>query len=128
MRIDKELNSLAIEAKAQIVWGKSPDKIRSWLSGQGVSDIDIEKIVSDSMRERGLEFRKRGIKEIILGTPIIAVIGAVILVLHSVDLYRIRPRFLTILLCIGAYGIYKTSKGLYWVLLGSKSGGSLTEL
>ncbi len=114
---------LATEAYARIQWGSPPDEIREWLYTEGLPTAEADAIVDGAVADRDIEFRKRGIREIIISLPILVLpIGAIALM--WADRWNAGRGYA---LCglIAFYGFWRFVRGLGWLFWGAGSRGSL---
>ena len=62
LSFDPELRAkqLSNEARAQIVWGDSPEKVSNWLCREGLTEIEAAQIVGTHLLERRKFFENLG--------------------------------------------------------------------
>ena len=119
------IEKLQREAHAKIIWGDSPAEVKNWLRVSGLSGQETEDIVSESLRERAAEFRKRGLGQILLGSLILIVAACMALAIHH-DLFSYTTRRLYGIYLLGAtFGLYCFVRGVLYVVSGAKNEGSL---
>ena len=124
-KVERILN----EARAKIIWGESVDEVREWLEDLGVSSQQIDELLATTLTERAVEFRKRGIVELVIGglvlVPPLLIVGA----MYLADVVVSRLALFLAFLCyaVALYGLYRCGKGVWWLLRGAKSEGSLTD-
>lgn len=75
---DQTLN----EARAKIIWGESIEEVREWLSYRQIPSAQIEEVIATCLRERAIEFRKKGIKEIVIAALILILPIIVVLTMY----------------------------------------------
>jgi len=121
-QIDHVLN----EAKAKVIWGDSIDEVRTWLDGQGISSMQADEILAACVKERAVEFRKRGIAEVIIGALVFVLPLLVVAAMYFMGIIFVWIAALCYLTAL--YGLFRCAKGLWWLLRGAKSEGSLAEV
>ncbi len=60
--------AVAVEARAEIIWGRSPDEVLALLQRKGVGDKDALAVIAKFMRERAASIRADGIKKTVIGS------------------------------------------------------------
>ena len=106
--MDSELRieRLLSEASAKVIWGDPVDEVREWLEDRGVPSQRIDEVVAESLRERDIEFRKKGITELVIGAivvvPPLVVLGVVSLIglLGGADLIAVVFLPVALLWCV----------------------------
>lgn len=125
--MDSELRveRLLGEARTKITWGDSVDEIREWLEDRGVPSRRIDEVVAESLQERDIGFRKKGITELVIGVvvvvPSLFILGVA---------YLIGDIYLGIAVLWYAavlYGLCRCARGAWWLLRGAKSQGTLSD-
>jgi hypothetical protein len=118
------------EARAKIIWGDSVDEVREWLEDRSVPSQRIDEVVAESLRERGIEFRKKGITELVIGAlvvvPSLPILGAMYLIGVLGGMYLIGGVYL-LWYAVLLYGLCRCARGIWWLLRGAKSEGSLAD-
>lgn len=124
-KIERFLN----EARAKIIWGDSVDEVREWLEDMGVPNERIDEFLAASLEERAVEFRKRGVLELVIGGGIIVPPLAIVGAMYLGDVVVTRLTLFLALLCyaVALYGLYRCARGTWWLVRGAKSEGSLTQ-
>lgn len=119
-------DKLAWEARAKIMWGDSASDVKDWLVDNGLSSHEIAGILARCLKERDVEFRKRGMVEIIIGLALVvgplAFVGTMILALRMIHAGLAGLCYLVVL-----YGLYRLGRGVCWVIRGGRSEGSLSN-
>ncbi len=59
--------SIAVEARAKIIWGEAPAKVLAFLQTKGIGDKSAFALIAEINAERRREIRRRGFKKICLG-------------------------------------------------------------
>jgi hypothetical protein len=124
-KVERILN----EARAKIIWGDSVDEVREWLEDWGVSREQIDDVLATTLKERAVEFRKRGIVELVIGAlvlvPPVLIVGA--MYLAGVVISRLALFLALLCYAVALYGLYRCARGVWWLFRGAKSEGSLTR-
>ncbi len=119
-------DKLAWEARAKIMWGDSASDVKDWLADNGLSSDQAADLLARCLKERDVEFRKRGMVEIIIGLALVvgplAVIGITVLVLRMIHAGLAGLCYL-----VALYGLYRLGRGVCWVIRGGRNKGSLSS-
>lgn len=126
MDSEQQVNRVFDEARAKIIWGDSVDEVRDWLDGQNISRVRIDEILARCIREQGVEFRKRGTVEVIIGGLVLVLSLLSVAAIHFIGILDARSAVLCYLAAL--YGLSRCGKGVWWLLRGAKSEGSLAEV
>ncbi len=124
--MNKETQSIVIEARARIIWGESLTEIRQWLSAQGLSASAVETIISQCTHERAAEIRRIGWREVCLGGLLLLVCVGICAAMHITGIYFARIGILAVL--IGLVGVWRITKGIDCILSGARARGSVTDM
>ncbi len=124
-RVERILN----EARAKIIWGDSVDEVREWLEDLGVSREQIDELLAATLKERAVEFRKRGIVELVIGASVLVPPLLIVGAMYLAGVVTSRLALFMALLCyaVALYGLYRCARGFWWLFRGAKSEGSLTQ-
>ncbi len=125
---DPNLKSLAIEARARIIWGESPEQIREWLAANGLQKQDIDFVVELSSRERALEIRKMGLTDLAIGIPVAALGLAVTILLTNGREHFSTSRIVGAAILAALYGLWRTVRGIDRLICGSRIRGSIPDM
>ena len=129
MGLEHRVERLLNEARAKIIWGDSLDEVREWLEDLGVSREQIDELLASTLKERAVEFRKRGIVELVIGAlvlvPPLLIVGAMYLAGVATSRLGLFAAFLCY--AVALYGLYRCARGVWWLFRGAKSEGSLTQ-
>lgn len=123
MESPPDLPQLTQEARSRVLWGEPVEEIRAWLLSQGMPDKDVDEVMAAALRERAKEFRKRGMSEMLVAVPFCLLPAGIILGIYLSG--WIAVKLFSVLGVVILYGIYRFLRGLFWVIGGSKSSGSL---
>ncbi len=121
----KALEAAIWEGRARIMWGDSPDKVADWMRQQGVPQQQIDDVIRVCMKERDTEIRRKGMRDLLIGSGIMGVstaAGAALIASGA------RPRLFGACLLGALYGFFRLTRGLFWLLRGGKTRGSLASL
>ena len=125
--MERDLKRIIVQARAEIMWGTSVPSVIKWLRGEGLSESQIGAVITACTRERGVEIRRLGLRDTLIGGTL-AVSGALAFVWGTLVENGLATRALTVLVLIGLYGIWLTWRGVKRLLLGARTKGSLTEM
>jgi hypothetical protein len=99
------------------------------LEDWGVSREQIDEALATILKERAVEFRKRGIVEVVIGAlvlvPPVLIVGA--MYLAGVLINRLALFLAYLCYAVALYGLYRCARGVWWLFRGAKSEGSLTQ-
>jgi hypothetical protein len=118
------------EARAKIIWGEPVEEVREWLSFKNLPSAQVEGIIAACLRERAAEFRKKGIRSIIIGALIIIPCSLLAVLIYRAILIDIDTAQSPVTgACYVAilYGSYRCVNGVWWLIRGAKSEGSLSD-
>ena len=124
-RVERLLN----EARAKIIWGDSVDQVREWLEDLGVSSRQIDELLATTRKERAVEFRKKGIVELVIGALVLVPPLLIVAAMYLADVVVSRAAIFLALLCyaVALYGLYRFGRGVWWLVRGARSEGSVTD-
>jgi len=107
------------EARARIIWGEPSSSVRGFLVSNGISDTVADTKIKEFVLERQTEIRRLGIKYILSGVIVTAASCGVLLWLlfapGSFNAVRWLGASVSILACIGLYGIWKLLRGVIYL-------------
>ena len=108
-------DDLISEARARIIWGESSSAVRSFLTANGITELDADAVIKEFIAERNSEIRKIGMKWTLIGAALI-IASAIFFywsLLH-VDIDKMNSRsargFVVIAISIALGGLYGLSK------------------
>lgn len=106
---------IAIEARAKIIWGEPPEKVRAYLMSKNVGEKDATTLLDELEAERAASIRSDGFKKVALGTAMGAAPVAYYFVTHLwFDYWNLK--FFAALVVLGALGVAKLTSGASMVL------------
>ena len=105
---------LAVEARAEITWGRSPQEVLALLQSKGVGDKAALALIETLTQERATSIRADGIQKAIIGG--LFVCAPVGYYFFSMWLGYWSLKFFAALLALGAFGLAKLTNGLSMVL------------
>lgn len=114
------------DARARILWGDPVASVLDGMMEAGVEGGFAQTVVEEAMKERGAEIRKSGIREILIGIPILALGGgAFLLVVFS--------GMISIVLVGGSltaavYGVFRVLRGVTRLLAGPHAALDVSDL
>jgi len=113
------------EAKARISWGDSPRDVLVYLAMQGFSREEASELVEELKRERALEVRGKGIKNIVYGS------GLILLPIVSFGIFLIIGviplKIFAFMIIGGFYGIWLVIKGTHMLISPKSESGDVAE-
>lgn len=116
---------VVVEARAEIIWGKSPEKVLALLQSKGVDDKDALALIDELMAERAMIIRAEGRKKIGWGSVFIA--APVVYYFVSLLMGFLLLKLMGALIVLGLYGIGKIMTGLGMVTRPGKIRGDLAN-
>jgi hypothetical protein len=103
---------LIIEARARIIWGESIASVREFLITNGLDGPLADARIKDFVRERNIEIRKWGVRNIAIGVVLLAIAGlATYSISHSGVGYTGSRQAVGPVLA-GVYGLWKLANGI----------------
>jgi len=125
--MDKKLKNIVIDARAKVMWGESRSDIQTWLYSQGLTEQQVRAVLRATIKERGREVRKIGIRDIAIG--IVAGLGSVLIFVseHRNPLSDNRGAWVLGIL-LGGISIWILIRGFDRLIGGSKHRGSITDM
>lgn len=119
--LSPEAQKKVIEARAELAWGESHEKVREMLLGGGLSSYETDSVMEALLEERAASFRSRGIRDLLVGLAIAAAgFGGGI---GFVAVTGLVGKFAGMLVVVGFYGLFLTARGLFNVLSAGKFRG-----
>lgn len=106
---------VAVEARAKIMWGESPDKVRDFLMSKHVGEKDAAVLLEEIVAERAASIRSDGIRKIGWGSAFVAAPIAYYFVTHLWIGYW-SYKFFAVLIVLAAIGLAKLTSGISMVL------------
>ena len=92
-----------------------------FLLGRGVPREEAERIVKESLKERALEIRKEGVRNVLWGGILLAISAVAIITYYELSAV-VFYKLVGVLMIPGAYGIYRLMNGIPRLILGRESG------
>jgi len=125
VKMNKELESTLIEARARIIWGSSLDEVAEWLESKGLDREKIARVVRICREERAAEIRKIGLRNVIIG-GLILLPSLVATLIFLLGFRQTRPAaFFGV--CV-VYGLWRLLEGLERLIFGAGVRGSVAEM
>jgi len=125
MDSDLRVERLLSEARTKIIWGDPVDEVREWLEDRSVSSQRIDEVVAESLEEREIGFRKKGITELVIGAVVVVPSLLFLGVAHLIGGTYLGIAFLWYAVLL--YGFCRCARGAWWLLRGAKSEGTLAD-
>lgn len=114
-----------VEARAEIIWGKSPEKVLVLLQSKGVGDKEALALIEELMAERAAMIRDDGRKKI--GWGIVFVAAPVTYYFAGLWMGFWFLKLLAALIVLGLYGVGKITTGVGMVTRPGKVRGDLAN-
>ena len=118
--------SLAVDARAEIIWGTAPEKVRESLLSKGVDEADAAELIESVMRERSETIRAEGIKKLVYG--ILFVVAPVAYYAIALLMEVLFIKLFAALCVLGVVGIYKIIAGTAMILKPRSHTGDLSNM
>ena len=125
LEMNDEHEAILVEARARIIWGSRVSEVREWLQSRGVAQEQIDTIVQRAQRERAIEIRKVGLRDIVIGVLLfsLSAVFFVALPLHG-GVYA-RPSITGL---FAVLGVWRVAEGIWRLFCGNTIRGSLTDI
>ena len=119
-----------VEARAQIIWGESPETVLATLTAQGVSPATARSLVAKFTQERHDTLRQIALRRIVFGGLLVSIpLLYYFFVFHPHTGYsRLLNRGLVYSCALGLYGLWKFTNGLFAYLNPASQKGELSQL
>lgn len=117
---------IAVDARAKIMWGESPEKIQAYLMSKNVGEKDAAALMAEILAERSATIRADGLKKIWIGSAFVAAPILYYFVTHLWIGYWNLKAFAG-LVVLAAIGLVKLTSGIGMVLRPSATRGSLAN-
>jgi hypothetical protein len=111
------------EAKAKISWGEAPDAVIQYLMMQSFSYEEASVLVSDLIKVRLADVRKKGISKVLLGLGMMCVP----VVAWSVNMMMISFIIMSMCVGIGVWGFFKIITGIFTIAAPKMESGDVAE-
>ncbi len=106
--------NVAVEARAKLMWGESPEKVRAFLEAKGVHRAEAEVLIEEVMVERAGDIRRHGTMWVVFGG--FSAIAPVTYYFTARAYGVMEFKFFGGLSVLGVCGLYKFFDGLAMVL------------
>ena len=128
MSTAKKSEGVVTAARAKIIWGESPKNVFAWLIEKGMDSRQANEHIEAFVRERAMEVRRDGLRELVTGI-VIGLVGLVLGIFlygHSSSLVMVRWSGLVIL--VFCFSVWMMVKGIGKLIGGARIQGSLNGL
>jgi hypothetical protein len=115
--------SLIVDARAEITWGRPPQEVLALLQSKGIGDKDAFALLDQLMKERAASIRADGMKKSVIGA--LFVLAPVCYYFFSLWLGYWSIKLFAALIVLGFVGLAKLTSGLSMVL---RPGGVTSDL
>jgi hypothetical protein len=105
---------VAVDARAKIVWGESPEKVMPFLQAKGIGHKDALALIAELAKDRADSIRADGLKKTWIG--VLCVLAPIAYYFVSMFIGYWSMKFFAALIVIGAVGLAKITNGLSMVL------------
>ena len=106
--------AIAVEARAEIVWGKSPQRVLEFLQSNGVGDKSALALIEALMSERAEMIRADGIRKMAWG--VVFALTPICYYLFSMWFGYWSLKLFAGLIVLGVYGLGKLANGITMAL------------
>ena len=113
------------EAQARIIWGDDPGGVAEFLAENGYSRREASGLVEAMQRDRAATVRGMGIRKIVIGSALLAVLAAAILFMCIVR--HVLVELVAIPGAMGIYGLWNVVAGTLMILAPRRHEGDLAE-
>jgi len=72
LKLNREMEALAWQARAHIVWGKPPEEVREEMLRCGADEETAQRVLYVCLKERDASVRRRGWRSLSIGLVLIA--------------------------------------------------------
>lgn len=136
LKLSREMEKLAWEARARIIWGASVNEISDWLSFSGANDKTVRRIIRLCLRERARSVRLKGLRDVLIGAALL-IIGAGLFAVAEFAVPKewqlgARRRIPRMIGAVGAaavfFGICFSGRGISRLVLGARMKGGVSDV
>ena len=124
--MEKRLESVLIEARASIIWGKPLSEVRDTLRSAGLSQAEVEFVLKTCTRERAAEIRRIGLRDLMVGGAVLILASLPFAAVHFGGVFHSRMVAGSVLLAV--YGLWRAGKGIDKLMSGARMHGSVTDM
>jgi hypothetical protein len=117
--------SVAVEARAQLFWGKSTFEVLEFLQSKNVENREALALIAEVLAERAQEVRADGVTKIWTGALLVLVPIAYFLI--ALLLGFLMVKLFVGLIVVGLFGVLRLAKGLFMVLSPRSVSGDLSN-
>lgn len=114
------------EGRARIMWGDPPDEVEAWMVESGMDQVFAAQVVNAATRERAVEARVQGVKDVVIGgvVAVISPIPCIVLLLGGMISMVVFGG------CAAgfAYGLFRLIKGVIRLLAGARFQGAISDM
>ena len=128
--MDAELQEAVIEARASIIWGESTEKAADALRAKGFKEAQIKLIIDTCLRERALEIRRLGLRDVVIGAGLLLLAAAVFVGVYVLNFHatRVLYKLFGAGLLLAGYGAWRFIRGAERLMDGARTSGSLADM
>lgn len=121
-------NTLITEARARIIWGERYSSVREFLTSNGLSATEADASIHEFEQERHAAIRKHGIKNVLLGTVLLAAVAILLYLSFAGPEFGGDIHSLAAATVGGVFGIWKLVNGLIYLLRPQSEDRSVAEV
>lgn len=77
------MNKIYSEARCKIIWGESPESVRTYLTESDLGPQEVDEILETLLEERYASVRKHGIRKLIKATLVLIGCSGFLFLLYS---------------------------------------------
>ncbi len=128
--MDAELQEAVIEARASIIWGESTEEAADALRAKGFKEAQIKLIIGTCLKERALEIRRLGLRDVMIGAGLLLLAAAVFVGAYWLDFRATRAlhKLFGVGLLLAGYGGWRCVRGAERLMDGARTSGSLADM
>jgi len=127
-----DTEKLVTEARAKIIWGEDAESVHEYLTSNGMPGPDADEQIKAFNLERHQEIRKKGVKNTLIGAVLLGGSGSLICLLLSAPeghhWSTSSGKVLGVLMLAGAYGLWKLTNGIIYLVHPQSEQKSISEL
>jgi hypothetical protein len=113
------------EARAKILWGDPPEAVITYLMIQGIDRAEASDMVNEMFRERTATIRATGIRNIVVGTGLVAIPIVTLIIFLSIGMINLWIMAVTSI--TGLSGLWMVVTGIFKVLAPKSEAGDACD-
>lgn len=125
-RITEIPPAIARDARAELMWGKSPEEVLEFLRSKDIAEVVAAELIESVMVERAESIHAEGMKRVIYG--VLFVVAPIAYYGISLLIGVLALKLFAALCVLGVVGIYKITVGASMVMKPRSHTGDLSNL